>query len=98
MADKVSRDASFDWDFKLTIKTKCPACDRIIYLKPISLYLTHQDGACARCGAHFSWRIGASKSEWYVEKLNEMMKVVEKIFHRWNSTKSVYFSKIRNKG
>lgn len=98
MAAKLTRDASFSWEFRLTVKTKCPVCNRSIELKPGSLYLTHTEGLCRRCGTQFSWKIGASKSEWYVIYFNEAMRTIEKMFHRWTSTKSVYFSKIQASG
>ncbi len=98
MAEKLTREAAFSWEFRLTVKTKCPVCDRTINLKPGSLYLTNADESCRHCGALFSWKIGATKSEWYVTYFNEAMSTINKMFHRWTSTKSVYFSKVRTKG
>jgi len=99
MAEKVSQPASFTWSLEVKIKTRCPVCKKFISLTADRLYSVHTEPAtCRGCGSSFFWKIGATKSEWYVEKFYEFNEFLHKMFRRWSDSKSVYFSRIEAKG
>ena len=96
MSEKISHPAKFKWKFELKVTTNCPACGKLVTL--VAKYLTHthiDDGHCRACGATFSWKIGATQTEHYVVEFYKFIDMINKMFQRWSSARSVYFSKIR---